>query len=93
MKSVCPPVQTPDKVKRVRLQRKGPQVPLHTELGGYTQQQLVAVIDKLVALHPQLEEVRPTAEREKQTLCSYVSTILWHSEERYNEVGVYRTVP
>ena len=48
-------LQTPG--KRARLMRRASDIPLATELGGYTQQQLVGVIDRLVAMHPQLEDV------------------------------------
>ncbi|ELU14155.1 hypothetical protein CAPTEDRAFT_224629 [Capitella teleta] len=46
------PLKSPE--KRPRLQ--APKVPLHTELGGYSQQQLVDVIDNLVCRHPCLED-------------------------------------
>lgn len=48
------PVKTPG--KRARLLRKGSEVPLSQELGGYSQKQLVGVIDRLVAMHPHLED-------------------------------------
>lgn len=53
------PVKSPE--KRMRRQRGSSDVPLATELGGYSTKQLVDVIDRLVDLHPFLEEeVRAT---------------------------------
>jgi hypothetical protein len=53
----CPFCQYQSPVKRQRIDLPMKMVPLRTELGGYSQQQLVDVIDRLVTIHPCLEQV------------------------------------